>query len=238
LTREAGVTVVVAAGNTAGTVGDPGFGPDSLTVGAADTTTGSPTVAPFSGYGDVDGVTKPDVVAAGVNLLGEMPADSVIGQQYPNARQASGLFRGSGTSQSTAIVSGLAALYVQTHHRASPSEVKAAIRDAASSITRGSADGQGLVSIPRGGHVDSSDTGESSMDLVQWYSTGSIWGPFWLDAAWNTRMWDTRMWDTRMWETRMWDTRMWETRVWETRVWETRVWGTRVWDSQLWGDSS
>ena len=134
LTRFSGVTVVVAAGNTPGVVGDPGFGPDSLTVGAADTTGTTPSVASFSGYDNVDGMTKPDVVAAGVNVLGAMPTDSVISQQFPNARQADGLFRGSGTSQSTAIVTGLAALYLQAHHSAGPNEVKSAIRGAASSI--------------------------------------------------------------------------------------------------------
>ena len=149
LTRAAGVTVVVAAGNTPGVVGDPGFGPASLTVGAADTSAGgSPIVAPFSGFANVDGVSKPDVVAAGVNILGEMPVGSEIDQEFPNARQPNGLFRGSGTSQSTAIVSGLAALYLQAHPSASPLQVKSAIRDSASSITSGKSDGQGLVDHP------------------------------------------------------------------------------------------
>ena len=165
LTRSAGVTVVVAAGNTPGVVGDPGFGPASLTVGAADTTGASPVVASFSGYANVDGMSKPDVVAAGVNLLGEMPVGSTIDQEFPNARQASGLFRGTGTSQSTAIVSGLAALYLQSHPSANPFDVKSAIRDAASSIASGKTDGQGLVAIPtRNGH-GSGEHGREQLEL-------------------------------------------------------------------------
>ncbi len=86
-----------------------------------------------------------------------MPVGSEIDQEFPNARQPNGLFRGSGTSQSTAIVSGLAALYLQSHPSASPLQVKSAIRDSASSIGGGKSDGQGLVTVPNGNY-GSNDT--------------------------------------------------------------------------------
>jgi serine protease AprX len=242
LTRNAGVTVVVASGNTPGLVGDPGFDPASLTVGSADTTGRKATLAAFSGYANVDGVTKPDVVAAGVNVLGEMPADSVIGQAFPNARQPSGLFRGSGTSQSAAIVSGLAALYLDGHKWASPSEVKSAIRDGASSIAGGHTDGQGLVAIPTGNHGPF-HTGEQSLNLVQWYSTVSLWGPFWTDDAWDSRHWVARnwtvdLWDSRHWVARNWTARNWAARNWMARNWSARNWAARNWAASAWGDGS
>ncbi|MDQ1464320.1 MAG: serine protease AprX [Actinomycetota bacterium] len=242
LTRNAGVTVVVAAGNTPGLVGDPGFAPASLTVGSADTTGKKASLALFSGYANVDGVTKPDVVAAGVNVLGEMPADSVIGLEFPNARQPSGLFRGSGTSQSAAIVSGLAALYLDGHHWASPQEVKSAIRDGASSIAGGHTDGQGLVAIPTGNHGPF-HTGEQSLNLVQWYSTVSLWGPFWTDDAWDSRHWVSRhwtvdLWDSRHWVARNWTARNWAARNWMARNWSARNWAARNWAASQWGDVS
>jgi serine protease AprX len=248
LTRSVGVTVVVAAGNTPGVVGDPGFGPASLTVGAADTTGATPAVAPFSGYASVDGMTKPDVVAAGVNLLGEMPVGSAIDQEFPSARQASGLFRGTGTSQSTAIVSGLAALYLQAHPSASPLEVKSAIRGAASSIASGKTDGQGLVAIPTGGTHGSSNTGENGLNVHQWISTAPQWGDLFTGGVFDARRWSARRWSATGWDARRWadvtfDARRWsdvtfDARLWSARMWGSRMWGSRMWSASYWGDST
>jgi serine protease AprX len=246
LTRNSGVTVVVAAGNTPGAVGDPGFGPASLTVGAADTTANKATLAPFSGYANVAGMTKPDVVAAGVNLLGEMPADSIISKAFPNARQASGLFRGSGTSQSAAIVSGLAALYLQSHRSASTDEVKAAIRDSASSITNGKQDGEGLVSIPDGGRSHGAlNTGERDLNYGQWMSTAPQWadlfgsGVFdarrWGARRWNADGWDARRWGADGWDARRWGSGGWDARRWGADGWDARRWGANAWDARRWG---
>jgi serine protease AprX len=247
LTRASGVTVVVAAGNTPGVVGDPGFGPSSLTVGAADTTGSAATVATFSGYGNVDGVSKPDVVAAGVNILGSMPADSVIGQEFPAARQPNGLFRGSGTSQSTAIVSGLAALYLQSHHSASPTDVKSAIRSAATNIAGGKSDGQGLVAIPTGNR-GSSDTGERDLNVGQWLSTAPQWGDLFTGGVFDVRRWGARRWSGDGWDARRWagvsfDARRWsdvafDARLWSARLWGSRLWGSRLWAAASWGDAS
>ena len=247
LTRAAGVTVVVAAGNTPGVVGDPGFAPASLTVGAADTTGRSPIVASFSGFANVDGVSKPDVVAAGVNILGEMPVGSEIDQQYPNARQPSGLFRGSGTSQSTAIVSGLAALYLQSHPSASPLQVKSAIRDAASGIASGKSDGQGLVAVPSG-NSGSNDTGEQGLNYFQWFSTAPMWGDLFTSGAFDARRWSARRWSAAGWDARRWasvtfDARRWsdvtfDARLWSARMWGSRMWGSRMWSASYWGDNT
>ncbi len=247
LTRAAGVTVVVAAGNTPGVVGDPGFGPASITVGAADTTGASPIVAPFSGFANVDGVSKPDVVAAGVNILGEMPVGSEIDQEFPNARQPNGLFRGSGTSQSTAIVSGLAALYLQSHPSASPLQVKSAIRDSASSITGGKSDGQGLVSVPNGNY-GSNDTGEQNLNLRQFLSTAPLWGDLFTGGAFDARRWSARRWSAGGWDARRWaavsfDARRWsdvtfDARLWSARMWGSRMWASRLWSASYWGDSA
>jgi serine protease AprX len=248
LTRAAGVTVVVAAGNTPGVIGDPGFDPAALTVGAADTTGTTPSLAPFSGFANVDGLTKPDVVAAGVNLLGEMPVGSVIDQEFPNARQASGLFRGTGTSQSTAIVSGLAALYLQAHPSASPLQVKSAIRNAASSITADNTDGQGLVAIPTGGNNGSFNTGENGLNYFQWFSTAPQWGDLFTGGAFDARRWSARRWSASGWNARLWagvtfDARRWsdvtfDARLWSARMWGSRLWASRLWSASYWGDST
>src|SRR5206468_11181115 len=125
--------VVAAAGNVAGQVGDPGMDPQSLTVGAADVS-GRVKVASFSGSGVVAGVAKPDVVAPGLHVLGVVPANSAVAKANPQGWARDGLFKGSGTSEATAVASGVAAAYLSDHAGASPQDVKAAIRTAADPV--------------------------------------------------------------------------------------------------------
>jgi serine protease AprX len=182
-----------------------------------------------------------------VNILGSMPADSVIGQEFPAARQPNGLFRGSGTSQSTAIVSGLAALYLQSHHSASPTDVKSAIRSAATNIAGGKSDGQGLVAIPTGNR-GSSDTGERDLNVGQWLSTAPQWGDLFTGGVFDVRRWGARRWSGDGWDARRWagvsfDARRWsdvafDARLWSARLWGSRLWGSRLWAAASWGDAS
>lgn len=72
----AGLVVVAAAGNggsATGTINTPGINPNIITVGAVDdrgtVDTGDDVIASFSGRGPtIDGLTKPDLVAPGVNI--------------------------------------------------------------------------------------------------------------------------------------------------------------------------
>jgi serine protease AprX len=237
LTRAAGVTVVVAAGNTPGIVGDPGFDPAALTVGSADTTGATPVLAPFSGSDNVDGVNKPDVVAAGVQVLGEMPANSVIGQEYPTARQPSGLFRGSGTSQSTAIVSGLAALFLQNHASASPQQVKASIRSAANGIGAGAADGEGLVAVPTA-VASLASLGEANLNVNKFNQTAQQWGNLFSGPTFDARRWAARRWAGDGWDARRWADGTWAGVAFDARRWANVQWASTEWDARRWAASS
>ena len=126
---QAGILVVAAAGNYGqtedgipqfGLITSPGNSPFALTVGAVDThetpQRSDDTLAPFSSKGPTrfDMVLKPDVVAPGVRIVGAEATDSYLSQTYP-ARHVSGDGAGaymqlSGTSMSSAVVSGAAAL--------------------------------------------------------------------------------------------------------------------------------
>ncbi len=261
--RDAGVLVVAASGNTAGVVSDPGFDPRALTVGAADTTGSVPEVASFSGSGTVyddgngDPVTKPDVVAAGVHLLGLVPADSFVARQNRKATSpvdgTTDLIPGSGTSGATALVAGLAAVVAADHSGASAAQLKATVRDAAHpEAVSGQGAGEGLVDAVPAGLSDGANTGEGDFTPTseQWQETASLWpDEFWADdlwttdtrswstRSWSTRSWSTRSWSTRSWSTRSWSTRSWSTRSWSTRSWSTRSWSTRSWSVQGWGDA-
>ena len=134
-----GITVVVAAGNrgpSGGTVNKPGDDPFVATVGAADLngTQGSndDTVAPFTGRGPTqDGLAKPGVVAPGVTIVSDRDPGSTIDQAFPSARVGASYFKGTGTSQAAAVVSGVVALMYQANPNLTPDVVKAILRASA-----------------------------------------------------------------------------------------------------------
>src|SRR5437588_4166766 len=111
-----GIVVVAAAGNdgsAAGSLNDPAYDPYLLAVGASansqrSISTGTGYIPGFSNFGD--GNRNPDVVAPGVHLQGLRVPGSYIDQRFPGAAFGERFFRGSGTSESTALASGAAAL--------------------------------------------------------------------------------------------------------------------------------
>jgi serine protease AprX len=212
--RAAGVSVIVAAGNKRGTVGDPGFDPKVLTVGAADLNNGR--VAPFSGSDDVQGVHKPEVVASGVDVLGLLPEGSVLERAAGTRHLADGLFRGSGTSQATAITSGLAALLVAANPDATPTQVKASLQCATRDL-RGRRDGAGLVQATTtvcagtdGQALDGSGdaTGEADFDASAWAASAwaaSSWaGSSWAGSSWAASSWAASSWAASSWADDNW----------------------------------
>ena len=130
---EAGVVVVVSAGNlgplAGGSITKPGDDPRILTVGAFDDAntldSEDDRVAVFSSRGPTqDGVAKPDIVAPGVSIVSTRAPDSTIDVFSPTARLDGDYFKGTGTSQSAAIVSGVAALVIQANPALTPDQVK------------------------------------------------------------------------------------------------------------------
>ena len=247
--RAAGVVVVAAAGNTAGQVGDPGLDPQSLTVGAADVD-GRVKVAPFSGSGVVAGVSKPDVVAPGLHVLGVVPADSTVARNNPQGWTRDGLFKGSGTSEAAAITSGIAAAYLSDHPSADPLTVKAAIRTAATPI-RDSRAGAGFVAIPNGAVAGSATAaGEANFDAATWSAnawTGvpnwqsqltSMWsGAAWTAATWSAATWSAATWSNSTWSAATWSAATWSAATWSAATWSAATWSAATWSDYGWGDA-
>jgi serine protease AprX len=223
---QAGVVAVVSAGNTADEVGDPGFDPRALTVGAADLKGKKPAVASFSGSAVVAGVLKPYVVANGVSVLGVLPPGSAVAQQNPAAHATGALWRGSGTSQSTAIVSGAAALLLQEHTGATPAQVKASLRTSARDLP-GTRDGQGLLD-PTGKLVSGPDgaalggggdlTGEASFDASSWSASS------WSASSWSASSWSGATWSASSWSASSWSASSWSAASWSASSWSAASW--------------
>ncbi|NHC16031.1 S8 family serine peptidase, partial [Motilibacter sp. E257] len=146
-----GLVVVAAAGN-AGDSGDvpgltnPAYDPVVLAVGATDThgtaSTADDTVAAFSNRGA--GGRNPDVVAPGTSLLSLRVPGSAIDTEYgATAAVGERFFRGSGTSQAAAVVSGAAALLLSQRPELTPDQVKALLTSTAYELPGTSVQAQG-----------------------------------------------------------------------------------------------
>jgi serine protease AprX len=153
----AGILVVAAAGNRgpeAGTISKPGDDPFVLTVGAADvrgtTDRGDDVVASFSSRGPTaDGVPKPDLVAPGTSIVSVRAPGSLADIDRPDARVGTSYFKGTGTSQAAAIVSGIAALLFEADPSLTPNEAKAALIGTSSGLRGQPGAGNGLVDAAR-----------------------------------------------------------------------------------------
>ncbi|MCW2739929.1 MAG: hypothetical protein JWR45_351 [Blastococcus sp.] len=151
-----GVVVVVAVGNEGfGTskVNNPAYDPYLIAVGSDNAngtaTTADDAVSTFSNDGD--GTRNPDLVAPGEKVVSLRAPGSYLDTTYPAARIGERLFRGSGTSQAAAVVSGAAALLIQQRPELNPDQVKAILTASAAPIPNATArqQGAGLVDLAK-----------------------------------------------------------------------------------------
>ncbi len=146
---DAGIVVVASAGNRGPepmTIGVPGNVPYVITVGAVSDNL-TPTdgtedfLTSFSSTGPtVEGFVKPELLAPGGHITAMMPADAKIALNHPEFHDDGDYFMMSGTSQSTAVVSGVVALMLQGNPRLTPDEVKSRLIDTARPAVDGSGD--------------------------------------------------------------------------------------------------
>ncbi len=180
---QAGIVVVVSAGNSgpdASTVMKPGDDPYVITVGSSNdggtVKVSDDRVPPFSSRGPTraDGLSKPDIVSPGVHTVSLRSPGSAIDQQFPSARVKGSYFRGSGTSMSTATVSGIVALMLQADPSLTPDAVKCKLLNNARSIadTDRLLAGAGLVDAFAAVHGECTDP--VNVGLVPSTGLGSI----------------------------------------------------------------
>jgi serine protease AprX len=149
-----GIVVVVAGGNrgaTTGVVTSPGYAPSAITVGAADVhgtaSASDDTLAPFSPAGTSQ--RRVDLLAPGTSIASLRAPGSIIDTEYPAARVGTDLFKGSGTSQATAVVTGVVANLLARRPFLTPTQVKAVLKAGASPLAGvpATSQGAGLVNL-------------------------------------------------------------------------------------------
>jgi len=129
---EKGIVVCAAAGNEGpenGTISSPGIDPRIITVGACDDkntlSRRDDKIASFSSRGlTIDGLSKPDVVCPGTDIVSLRAPKSYFDKQIKESRVADSYTSMSGTSMATPICSGIVALILEAKPSLSPDEVK------------------------------------------------------------------------------------------------------------------
>ena len=255
----AGIVVVVAAGN--GSFGsdrlnNPAYDPYVLAVGAMDLgPTSSATddsVPSWSARGDL--VRQPDVVAPGRSIVSLRAPGSFLDERYPEARTDSGFFRGSGTSQAAAMVSGSVALMLQHRPQLTPDQVKELLRSTAEPIPSGDplAQGRGMVDLRDAGRapvptaaVQSWEpaTGVGLLELARGTVHVARDGvPLYgeltpLDATWNGSQWSGSQWSGSQWSGSQWSGSLWSGGGWTGSSWAGASWDGGTWLGSQWSGS-
>ncbi len=175
-----GIVVVVAAGNGgygSAKLNNPAYDPVVIAVGGADgmgTYDWKDDVVPsWSSWGD--GTRNPDLVAPGRSLVSLRVPGSHLDQAVPSARVGATprFFRGTGTSQAAAVVSGAAALIVQQRPGITPDQVKYLLSRTANRLWKADLRGQGAGMLDLKTLRDTSTPSASRAAQILMPSTGS-----------------------------------------------------------------
>jgi serine protease AprX len=268
----AGITVVVSSGNRGpGSINKPGDDPFVITVGAVDVNQTidrkDDEIAPFSSSGITqDGFSKPDVVAPGTTIVATRDAGSTIDGLHQEAVVDGDYFKGTGTSQAGAVVSGVAALLYQANPSLRPSAVKSILMgstfrssqyrsrgssgmiDAAGalgSIASGDWANIGLVrSLGAGSleksrgrfHVYTDLDHDGQPDLV----TGEqdVLGNPWDSNSWSSNSWSSNSWSSNAWSSLIAENSGWTSNSWSSNSWSGMYWNSNSWSSNSWSSNS
>jgi serine protease AprX len=265
----AGIFVAAAAGNggsnpQTSSLLDPAYDPNIMAVGAADTTVTPATVAAFSSTGNAD--RSPDMVAPGAHVVSLRNPGSYIDQTYASTGAVtSSLFRGSGTSQATAVMSGAAALVIQQRPTITPSQLKALLGASATPL-------QGMTPQQQGhGELDLSKALTASVPATPTASpssgTGSLEasrgsehpvrngvalagerdvfghafssaGSTWSGGAWNGSTWSGGAWNGSTWSGSTWSGSTWSGSTWSGSTWSSCGWNGSTWSGSTWSGST
>jgi serine protease AprX len=271
---DAGIVVVVSASNrgpAGGTISKPGDDPFVITVGAIDdvgtTDKADDRLPDFTGRGPTaaDGLSKPDIMAAGAHVLSLNATGSSIATQFPTSvPDFGGAYRkGSGTSMAAGIVSGAIAMLVQRQPTITPDRVKYVLANSAIGVASDdvNATGDGLLNINGAaqftapglanegvvrsngmGALDASrgNVGMIAADPARTLLGGSIQTAqlvAWDPAAFVSGDWTSTGWYGSSWYGSSWYGSSWYGSTWDAGSWMGSSWYGTV-DGSSWYGSS
>jgi serine protease AprX len=273
-----GIVVVASAGNTgyqrganAPGLADPAYNPYVLAVGASDSmgtaSTKDDRVASFSASSAGCGSCKnPDLLAPGAHLQGLRVGNSWIDAHHPEGVIDDRYFRGSGSSQAAALMSGAVALVLQKYPTMSPDLVKRFFQTKAVKLASFDSQAQGAGEIQLGAMANAAP---------QWSYTGQKWAAasgtgslelsrgsdhitrdgITLSGAQDifgmpvdegalaqseatASSWSGDDWNGSTWSASTWSASSWSGSTWSASSWSASTWSGSTWSASTWSGSS
>ena len=249
----AGITVVAMAGNEgadAARLASPGNDPFVITVAAAEATDDGLAIADFSSAGD--GVRGPDVAAPGAHIESLRAPGSDADLNHSDVGTVDGaysdgmLFKGTGTSQATAVTAGVVALLNQKYPGLSPDQYKELLTSTATPIAGSDTEaGANLV------RADLAAAAAPVADVTQTWTPAAQQAPVdtsgvtactsttcWGGASWGGASWGGASWGGASWGGASWGGASWGGASWGGASWGGASWGGASWGGASWGGAS
>jgi serine protease AprX len=269
-----GLVVVVSGGNEgedAGSLSNPAIDPYVIAVGASDangTAAGwvKPDVADFSSRGT--DARHVDLVAPGTSVASLRAPGSFVDTEHPEGLVSGDttgrLFRGSGTSQAAAVVSGAAALVLQANPSLTPDQVKdllvktarplagepvidagagqlnvAAAVQAARTLRVDAKHPAATQTWPQATGLGSLDAARGGSHLVDRDSGAVLAGEVdVLGTPWNPAAWSQASATATSWDGGLWMRARWSGDTWTSTGWARARWSGTAWNRARWSDAS
>jgi subtilisin family serine protease len=259
-----GIVVVVAAGNeTYGStkLNNPAYDPYVLAVGGADhggnDDYDDDEVGDFSSCGNPS--RRPDLLAPGKSILSLRSPGSHIDQTYPGARLGTRFFKGTGTSQAAAVVSGAAALLIDQRPSITADQVKALLMQTAKPLRDEDerCQGEGMLNLksalkastPFAVQTWAVSTGLGLLEAARGSAhvvddgvalTGEkdIFGTAWDSKSWSQASWTGVSWLGGLFNSKSWSGDSWSGDSWAGKSWSSASWSATSWAGREWSDPS
>jgi serine protease AprX len=268
----AGIVVVVAAGN------DGDSGPRPLNMPAIDPYVIAVGSADNNGYGDLtawtqgswtnsgDAHRRPDILAPGKSAVSLRVPGSAIDTAFPEGRvygdNSGRFFRGTGTSMSTAVVSGAVALLLQAKPSLTPDQVKGLLMN--TGVVLGTADDPVEVRAldirraveraidplntvpsynqrhPRSSGLGSLDESRGSSHLydpatsTELQGEQDVFGVTWDAKSWAEDSAAATAWVGGVWRGTQWTGDGWSDGQWQSVAWVPPAWSGIAWLDRVW----
>jgi serine protease AprX len=267
----AGITVVVSGGNAGTTrpsLDNPARDPFVIAVGADDTHgtngTADDTIPVFSSRGSL--TRHVDVLAPGQSVASLRNPNSVVDAEYPGARVDARLFKGSGTSQAAAVVSGAVALMLQQRPELTPDDVKRMLMSTAQPVVGTPQEtGNGLINVlaaaaaprpllpqsfTRSTGLGTLEASRGTHHVGQYGSadlTGErdIFGHAWQPSVWAPKSSAGTAWSGGVWNGNTWAGTcfckadpLWSATSWSATSWSATSWSATSWSATSWSATS
>ncbi len=252
---DAGIVVVVATGNRGnlhGGIDSPAVSPYVLAVGAHemyDSSGAQDWIAPWSSGGNE--YRHPDVVAPGRSIMSLRVPGSFLDQKHPSAVVDGKYFLGSGSSQSTAVVSGFVAAMLSRYPDLTNDQVKFLFENRAEELknVEDFVEGEGKINpkdsirsvkdalkAPVQDHPHALPTSGSDGLLAP---SGATWsGGTWNGATWSGGTWNGATWSGATWSGATWSGGEWHGATWSGATWSGATWSGATWNGATWSGAT